>query len=206
MRSVVLLPCLILPLAGLAMLVPAGRADSNLLENSPFLPPNSAAGGAQEAAPLELRSILKSGGAYQFSLYDTARRQSTWVGLNEAGHDFVVKAFDAAHDTITVDQRGRSFKLTLKESRIALLNTVPVAGSGAIPGLPGAPGTGVPGGPGGPNPAFPAGATGTGPRGPVPALTPEQLRNLEADINRRRELRRRAMAARGQSTPAAPGP
>jgi len=202
MRPVVHLPRLILPLAALAILFPAARADSNLLDNSPFLPPNAGAGGTAEATPLELRSIFKSGASYEFSLFDPAKRQSTWVGLNEPGHDFVVKAFDAAHDTITVEQRGRTYKLTLKEARIALLNVAPAAAPGAAPGLPGAPGT--PGAPGGPNPAFPAGVAGTGPRGPVPALTPEQLRNLEADINRRRELRRRAMANRNATAPAGP--
>jgi hypothetical protein len=39
---------------------------------------------------------------------------------------------------------------------------------------------------------------------PTPTLTPEQLRNLEADINRRRELRRQAVAAPGPGTPANP--
>ena len=38
------------------------RAGSTLLENSPFLPPNTSAGAAQEASPLELRSILRAGG------------------------------------------------------------------------------------------------------------------------------------------------
>jgi len=195
MRSVALIPRLILPLVGLVFLAPSGRAGSNLLDNSPFLPPNSPAGGAQETAPLELRSIFKTGAAYQFSLFDAAKRQSVWVGLNEPGQDFVVKSFDAAHDTITVDQRGRSFKLTLKEAKIALLNTVPAAVPGAVPGTPG-----------GPTPQFPTAGLGAGPRGPVPALTPEQLRNLEADINRRRELRRRAMAARPTGPPAPPAP
>jgi hypothetical protein len=195
MRLVVPFPRLILLLAGLAVLACPGRAGSNLLDNSPFLPPNSLTGGATEAAPLELRSILKAGGSYQFSLFDTSNRQSVWVGLNEAGHDFVVKGFDAGNNAITVEQRGRTYKLTLKEAKIALLATVPTAAPGAAPGAPG-----------GPNAAFPPPGAALGPRGPVPALTPEQLRNLEADINRRRELRRRAMAAPGTPAPAAPTP
>jgi hypothetical protein len=35
----------------------------------------------------------------------------------------------------------------------------------------------------------------------MPSLTPEQLRNLEADINRRRELRRQAAAAQSAMSP-----
>ncbi|HUJ42016.1 MAG TPA: hypothetical protein VLW52_00290 [Opitutaceae bacterium] len=190
MRATASLRRLILPLCGPLILALPAPAGSNLLDNSPFLPPSSAPGAAQEAMPLELRSILKAGAAYEFSLYDTAKKQSTWVGLNEAGHDFVIKAFDPANETVTVEQRNRTYKLALKEAKIALLNT-PVGPGGAVGGLPGAGAAG--GGPQpGTGPQFQMPAVGRGPPGPIPTLTPEQLRNLEADINRRRELRRQA--------------
>ncbi len=105
-------------LFGLATAALPLRAGSNLLEHSPFLPPGAAAGAGQEASSLELRGIVKDGPTYEFSLYDSARRQSTWVGLNEPGHDFLVKAFDPALDAITVEQHGRAFKLVLKDARI----------------------------------------------------------------------------------------
>jgi hypothetical protein len=203
MRLIVLLPRPILLVMGLAVISRPGWAGSNLLDNSPFLPPNALAGAAQEAAPLELRSIFKAGSDYQFSLYEMGKRQSIWVGLNEPDHDFLVKAFDSANDTITVEQHGRTYKLTLKEARIALLNTVaampPPGGVAGAPFPP--PGTAV--GAGAPYPG--PGMTG-GVRAPVPTLTPDQLRNLEADINRRRELRRRAMAAPTAPPPASPAP
>jgi len=50
------------PLLGVAIAALPLQATSNLLENSPFLPGNVAAGAAQNSAPLELRSILKQGG------------------------------------------------------------------------------------------------------------------------------------------------
>jgi hypothetical protein len=185
---------LIAPLLGVTMVALPLRATSNLIENSPFLPANGAAGAAQQAAPLELRSILKEGGEYEFSLYDAAKKQSTWARLNEPGHDFTVKAFDANKETVTVEQKGRTYQLALKESKIALLAVTPGQTS-TNAGMP--PNTG-PGGvlplgvppQGGP---FPPGIRG--PVGNSPPLTPEQLRNLEADINRRRELRRQASAA-----------
>ncbi len=187
---------LILPLLGMVPLVLPVQAGSNLLENSPFLPPNvSAAGAAQEAAPLELRSVLKAGGEYEFSLYDPAKKQSTWARLNEPGHDFVVKAYDPEKDTVTVELRNRTFKLTLKEAKIAQLSTAPGQPPAAVAA--------------GPQPVAGRGQPGPTPpgrdqSGAAPALTPEQLRNLQADINRRRELRRQATASPGPATPAQP--
>ena len=187
---------LILPLLGMVPLVLPVQAGSNLLENSPFLPPNvSAAGAALEAAPLELRSVLKAGGEYEFSLYDPAKKQSTWARLNEPGHDFVVKAYDPEKDTVTVELRNRTFKLTLKEAKIAQLSTAPGQPPAAVAA--------------GPQPVAGRGQPGPTPpgrdqSGAAPALTPEQLRNLQADINRRRELRRQATASPGPATPAQP--
>ena len=187
---------LILLLLGMVPLVLPVQAGSNLLENSPFLPPNlSAAGAAQEAAPLELRSVLKAGGEYEFSLYDPAKKQSTWARLNEPGHDFVVKAYDPEKDTVTVELRNRTFKLTLKEAKIAQLSTAPGQPPAAVAA--------------GPQPVAGRGQSGPTPpgrdqSGAAPALTPEQLRNLQNDINRRRELRRQATTSPGPTTPAQP--
>jgi hypothetical protein len=187
---------LILPLLGMMPLVLPVQAGSNLLENSPFLPPNvSAAGAAQDAAPLELRSVLKAGGEYEFSLYDPAKKQSTWARLNEPGHDFVVKAYDPEKDTVTVELRNRTFKLTLKEAKITQLSTAPGQSPAAV-----ATGPQPVAGRGQPGPTPP----GRDQSGPAPALTPEQLRNLQADINRRRELRRQATTSPGPTTPAQP--
>ena len=187
---------LILPLLGMVPLVLPVQAGSNLLENSPFLPPNlSAAGAAQEAAPLELRSVLKAGGEYEFSLYDSAKKQSTWARLNEPGHDFVVKAYDPEKDTVTVELRNRTFKLTLKEAKITQLSTAPGQPPAAV-----AAGPQPMAGRGQPGPTPP----GRDQSGAAPALTPEQLRNLQADINRRREMRRQATASPGPATPAQP--
>jgi len=180
----------ILPLLGMVPLVLPVQAGSNLLENSPFLPPNISTGAAQESTPLELRSVLKAGGEYEFSLYDPAKKQSTWARLNEPGHDFVIKAFDPAKDTVTVELRNRTFKLTLKEAKITLLS--PASGQPSATPAAGA------------QPVVSRGPTGPPAPGPVPELTPEQLRNLQADINRRRELRRQATASPGQTAPAQP--
>jgi len=205
--------CLIHPRRWLAPLLSAAAlagplsAASGLLDSSPFLPPNAPAGSAaKDAAPLELRSILKTGDEYEFSLYDTARKQSTWTKLNEAGHDFMVKAFDPDKETVTVEQQNRTYKLALKEARIVPLNMVPTGNPGSVPTIASFPQPAPPGGPRGqPGTAPAAAGPGAGPPGAPSTLTPEQIRNLEADINRRRELRRQAAAANAQqgSQPAA---
>ena len=107
--------------------------SSNLLENSPFLPPDAAARAGQQAAPLELRSILLEDGRYEFSLYDPSRKQSTWVGLDEKGNDFVVTSFDPSREVVGVSLRGHTYTLALKEATIAPLETRPVPGLGSKP-------------------------------------------------------------------------
>jgi hypothetical protein len=196
---------LIVPLLGVASATLSLHATSNLIENSPFLPTNSAVGSAQQqSAPLELRSILKEGGEFEFSLYDAAKKQSTWAKLNEPGHDFTVKAFDPNKEMITVEQKSRTYQLALKESKITLM-TINPAQQPAVAGMsPNGPQeNGPPGGRpwGGP---FPVGGI-RGPVGTSPSLTPEQLHNLEADINRRRELRRQAAAPQSGGATSTPG-
>jgi len=87
---------------------------------------------AQQPAPLELRSILKAEGHYEFSLYDAATKRSTWIRLNELGQDFVVKAFNAADETVTVEQHGRTYTLALKEAKLATLGPSPQIRPSAI--------------------------------------------------------------------------
>jgi hypothetical protein len=106
-------------------MVVLARAESNLLENSPFLPPDTIAHTTQQSAPLELRSIVKEDGQYEFSLYDSAKKQSTWVRLNEPGSEFRVKTFDPANNAVTVEQHNRTYTLALKEAKITALGMRP---------------------------------------------------------------------------------
>src|SRR5512146_1302867 len=137
MCAAVSIRSMFLPFVGVIALARPLVAESNLLDNSPFLPPNVAGAVGAGAAPLELRSVLKAGGEYEFSLYDTAKRQSTWVKLNETGHDFVVKAFDPANDSVTVEQQNRTYKLALKEAKIVPLAVVAVPNANQVPLMPG---------------------------------------------------------------------
>jgi len=121
---------------GLMSMVVLARAESNLLENSPFLPPDTIAHTTQQSAPLELRSIVKEDGQYEFSLYDSAKKQSTWVRLNEPGSEFRVKTFDPANNAVTVEQHNRTYTLELKEAKITALGAAiqsPVPNSPPVP-------------------------------------------------------------------------
>lgn len=98
----------------------AGATRADLAPSSPFLPANSAAGGpAAPAGPVELRGIMGVSGGFAYCIYDTAKKTSTWVGVNERGNDFVVKSADPAKESVTVDFQGRSLQLVLRTAKVA---------------------------------------------------------------------------------------
>jgi hypothetical protein len=169
-------------LASLALGLGA-RADTTLAATSPFAPPDGAAGAvAAENQPLELRGILLDGDTYRFSIYDPARKTGQWVRLNEPGHDFMVKAYDAAHgligDTVTLDYQGRRLTLPLHDGKV--VNLVLPAPETAGEPRPGRNGNGI----------------GAGPQ-PKPGSPEEVARYNRAveEINRRRALREKGTGA-----------
>ena len=95
------------------------RADPSLAARSPFLPPDqSGSAVATENTPLELRGIMGDTSGYKFSIYDPAKKSGQWVKLNEAGHDFTVKAHDVVRDTISLDYQGRMLTLPLHSAKV----------------------------------------------------------------------------------------
>lgn len=168
----------------LQVLVSSG---ATLVMQSPFLPaPGSVAAAPAENAPIELRGIQGS----RFCIYDTARKTSVWVGLNEKGYDFVIKSQDAAKDTVTIEQGGRTFPLKLRDAKIA-------AGPAMAMPMPG---------PGAPAVAGPNPVTQNVVLNPTPADEAKRLEDTVSEIQRRRALREQAQqtVAGGQATPANP--
>ena len=153
----------------------SASAQSGLTTESPFLPAGAPAGAATDNAMLEFRGATVIDQSPVFLIVDTTppTKKSVWVKLNETGHDFTVKNFDAQSDTVAVDYRGRLLSLALAKSKIGASGVpiMPVAG--------GAPGSQPPLG---------------GPISPV-VLNPTQAdeaRRLEAvtqEVLRRRQLR-----------------
>jgi len=162
----------------------AGVLRADLAPSSPFLPANSAAAGAQAgpAGPVELRGIMSTSRGVAYCIYDTAKRSSVWVGLNEGGNEFVVKSADAGSDAVTVDFQGRSLRLVLRTAKVAS------AGAGGA-GLA---------------PAVPTAVSSSVVLNPTPADEQKRLDAVAQEVRRRRVERERAVQSGGAPSPSAP--
>jgi hypothetical protein len=157
----------------------AGVLRADLAPSSPFLPANSAAAGAQAgpAGPVELRGIMATSQGVAYCIYDTAKKTSAWVGLNEGGNDFVVKSADPASDSVTVDFQGRSLRLVLRTAKVA---SAGAGGAGVAPGAPAAV----------PSPVV---------LNPTPADEQRRLDAVAQEVRRRRMERERAAQGGAQA-------
>jgi hypothetical protein len=174
-----------------AALAWAATARADLAPSSPFIPAGSAAASAQAgpSSPIELRGEMATSEGVSYCIYDTAKKKDVWVGLNEAGHDFVVKTADPATDSVTVDYQGRSLLLTLR--------TAKVASSGPPPtGAPEARGPQ-------PNPSLASSVV----LNPTAADEQRRLDAVAQEVRRRRmERERAAMGAQNGLVPGQPPP
>ena len=147
---------------------------AELAPASPFLPVGSAAGAAGQsgpAGPVELRGIMSAAEGTAYCIYDTAKKTSAWVKLNEGGNDFVVRSADPASDSVTVDFQGRSLRLVLRTAKVAS------AGPGAQVAAP------------------PPGAVPPVVLNPSPADEQRRLDAVAQEVRRRRLERERATQA-----------
>lgn len=161
-------------LGALSGLVSWAPGAESLPGASPFLPPASQEQAAPtEDAQIELRGIMATGDDYMFSIYDASRRMSVWKGLNEPGHEFVVRSFDPARDAVTVEHQGRTLTLALRTAKVA-------SAPAYTPPMPATPGAGVP------QPVV---------LNPTPADEQRRLEAIAAEVNRRRMIRQQALQA-----------
>ena len=178
----------ILVLQGIVLLAAAaaGGARADLAANSPFSPAGTAGPGAAAAqsGPIELRGVTSMGGHASFLIYDVNKKKDIWVGMNEAGNDFVVKAADPDSDAVTVDYQGRSMKLELRTSKIA-------SSGNAMP-------------PTGINPANPAVASTAVANAAAPNDEQRRLDAVAQEVRRRRMERERAANGGQDQAPGAP--
>jgi hypothetical protein len=168
-------------LAAIAAGAAAARAD--LAQASPFLPANMSDTGGQggAAGPIELCGVMSTSGGTEFCIYDTVKKSSTWVGLNEAGSAFVVKSADPSGDNVTVEYQGRTMRLALRTGKVA----------SAGPGMAGPAGN-------------PSAITQTVVLNPSPADEQRRLDAVAAEVRRRRQEREKAAQA-AQASPNGPG-
>jgi hypothetical protein len=112
-------------LAALAVMVSQRVMHADLAPSSPFLPANASALGiaAGPSGPIELRGIMGTSDGAQYCIYDSTKKKDVWVGLNETGHDFVVKNADPNEDRVTVEYQGRILRLDLHVAKVASSGT-----------------------------------------------------------------------------------
>jgi hypothetical protein len=146
---------------------------------SPFQAPDqpAAAAATTESPPIEFRGVVVIGSRQQFGFFDPAKRQSFWVGLNEAGADYRVTRYEADTETATVEGGGRTLTLALHKVKIASapapVNVAPpVANFGAASP------------PIGPPPVV---------LNPTPADEAKRLEAIAAEVRRRRALRQQTV-------------
>jgi hypothetical protein len=169
--------------AFLALAAVPARAD--LAGASPFLPANATAAGAAAgpSGPIELRGVMSTPDGLAYCIYDTAKKRDVWVGLNESGHDFVVKSADATSDSISVQYQGRSMKLTLRTAKVASAGPARADLAAAVA----------------PNPLSQVGLN------PSPADEQKRLDAVAQEV-RRRKMEREKAAMEAQNGVAAPPP
>lgn len=121
-----------------------------LVKNSPFGGSAAPAGPGVAPSTLEFRGMYAEGGVNYYSIYNTQTKQSSWVAEGEAPSTnvpVVVKGFDAANETLMIDNGGQPQQMALHQAVVvaykgpspaqlaAVSNVVPP--QGAVAGAPG---------------------------------------------------------------------
>jgi hypothetical protein len=126
--------------AALAALAAQRLGAQASADSSPFMPPPGAGLVAVPGnTPIEFRGVMSTDQGIKVNIYETARKSSRWVGLNETGNgaSYVVKSADLDHDTISVVQDGRLMTLPLVKGKVApLVGYVPGRGPAFLNGAP----------------------------------------------------------------------
>lgn len=183
--NVLALACAVLFCSGL------GRAAvdlQTLVDRSPFTPPGQGpdqAGAAEPQGTLEFRGMVTDESGTAYSIFDTSTNKGRWVRADDSNASVQVKNFDAASNTLEIEQNGKPVKLPLKRATIqagqAVTAMVPnVPAPGATPGAPGAEA-----------------------RKPDAAADARRLEAVAAEVRRRRALRNASGNRQGQPAPAA---
>jgi hypothetical protein len=119
-----------------------------LVKNSPFGGTGVAAGPGVAPSTLEFRGMYAEGGVNYFSIYNTQTKQSSWVAEGEAPSTnvpVVVKGFDAANETLVIDNGGQPQQMALHQAVViayrgpsaaqlaAVSNAIAPSSSGGVP-------------------------------------------------------------------------
>jgi len=94
-----------------------------LVKNSPFGGTGVAAGPGVAPSTLEFRGMYAEGGVNYYSIYNTLTKQSSWVAEGEAPSTnvpVVVKGFDAANETLVIDNGGQPQQMALHQAVVVV--------------------------------------------------------------------------------------
>ena len=90
-----------------------------LVKNSPFGGTGAPVGPGVAPSTLEFRGMYAEGGVNYYSIYNTQTKQSSWVAEGEAPSTnvpVVVKGFDAANETLVIDNGGQPQQMALHQA------------------------------------------------------------------------------------------
>lgn len=108
--------------------LPVHAAPGHLISASPFLSPEGESAAVLAPERLKFAGLMQSATGTYFCIRNPARHGDvTWVGLNETGHDFQVRSYDPASETIEVDTGGRILRLSLPQSKVVASSKSDVA-------------------------------------------------------------------------------
>lgn len=107
--------------------------NSNLLENSPFIPYDYVsrggyAGGSKRGA-VEFRGILQFDDEEKFSLYNSLTQKSVWVNFRDRTAPYFVESYDPTKKTIIVGINGIRDTLSLSKASSTPLDINPASKS-----------------------------------------------------------------------------
>ena len=155
MRTLPRLTCSLLTAALLGLGTASAVDLEGLVKNSPFGGTGAPVGPGVAPSTLEFRGMYAEGGVSYYSIYNTLTKQSSWVAEGEAPSTnvpVVVKGFDAANETLVIDNGGQPQQMALHQAvviaykgpsaaQLAAVSNV-IAPQGAVAGVPGAGGPG----------------------------------------------------------------
>ena len=119
MLTALRIPCRLLALAWFSLGTVSAIDLEGLVKNSPFGGTGAPAGPGVAPSTLEFRGMYAEGGVNYFSIYNTLTKQSSWVAEGEAPSTnvpVVVKGFDAANETLVIDNGGQPQQMALHQA------------------------------------------------------------------------------------------
>ncbi|MEY3852221.1 MAG: hypothetical protein RI910_1201 [Verrucomicrobiota bacterium] len=123
MRTLPRLSCSLLAVALLSLGTASAIDLEGLVKNSPFGGTGVPAGPGVAPSTLEFRGMYAEGGVNYYSIYNTLTKQSSWVAEGEAPSTnvpVVVKGFDAANETLVIDNGGQPQQMALHQAVVVV--------------------------------------------------------------------------------------